>query len=98
MKSKLFILAVLLLLANAALAQSTNTIYPKAKVSFEDFKGLMGEVEAHRASRLIDLDTFLKMSREPGVIVLDSRSAFRYERIHLKGAKHLSFTDFTQDN
>ena len=72
--------------------------YPKAKVNFKDFKGLVAEVEAHRASRLVDLDTFLKMSKEPGVIILDSRSTFRFERIHLKGAKHLSFTDFTQDN
>lgn len=96
MKLTLFALLVTAVLANAAQAQSTN--YPKAKVSFEDFKGLVAEVEAHRASRLIDLNTFLKMSQEPGVIILDSRSTFRFDRLHLKGAKHLSFTDFTQDN
>ena len=72
--------------------------YPIAKVNFEDFKALVAAVEPHRAERLIDLDTFLKMSRQPGAIVLDSRSDFRYQRIHMKGAKHLSFTDFTQDN
>lgn len=72
--------------------------YPKAKVSFDDFKSITAEVEPHRAKRLVDFDTFLKMSQEPGTIVLDSRSAFRYDRIHLKGAKHLAFTDFTQNN
>ena len=71
--------------------------YPKAIVSFEDFKGLVNEVEPYRASRLVDLNTFLKMSKEPGTIILDSRSTFRFERIHVKGAKHLAFTDFTQD-
>jgi rhodanese-related sulfurtransferase len=96
MKSMLFGLSCLALLVPSAWAEGTN--YPKAKVSFEDFKGLVAEVEAHRASRLIDLNTFLKMSKEPGVIVLDSRSAFRFDRIHIKGAKHLAFTDFTQDN
>lgn len=75
-----------------------NSKYAKAKVSFEDYKALVAAVEPHRASRLIDLDQFLKMSKEPGVIILDSRSTFRFDRIHLKGAKHLSFTDFTQDN
>jgi rhodanese-related sulfurtransferase len=93
------IIAALLLsviVATAGMAQEKN--YPKAKVSFEDFKGLVAKVETHRASRLIDLNTFLKMSREPGVIILDSRSTFRFDRIHLKGAKHLAFTDFTQDN
>jgi rhodanese-related sulfurtransferase len=96
MKSILFVVSVILLASNAGLAQDTN--YPKAKVSFDDFKGLVTEVEAHRASRLIDLNTFLKMSREEGVIILDSRSDFRFDRIHLKGAKHLAFTDYTQDN
>lgn len=96
MKRMLFALSLMLMLASAAQAQTTN--YPKAKVSFVDFKGLVAEVEAHRASRLIDLNTFLKMAREPGVILLDSRSTFRYERLHVKGAKHLSFTDFTQGN
>jgi hypothetical protein len=72
--------------------------YPRAKVSFEDFKELVAAVEPHRAARLIDFATFLKKSKEAKVVILDSRSAFRYERIHLKGALHLAFTDFTQDN
>lgn len=92
------IVAALLLVAGANAARSQGTNYPKAKVSFDDFKALVAEVEPHRASRLIDLNTFLKMSKEPGVIILDTRSAFRFERIHVKGAKHLAFTDFTQDN
>lgn len=86
----------ILLVANSGLAQGLN--YPKAKVSFEDFKGLVAQVETYRASRLIDLNTFIKMSKEPGVIILDSRSDFRFDRIHVKGAKHLAFTDYTQDN
>ncbi len=96
MKSILLAVTVTLLAATAASAQDAK--YPKAKVSFQDFKGLVAEVETHRASRLIDLNTFLKMSKEEGVIILDSRSAFRFDRIHVKGAKHLAFTDFTQDN
>jgi hypothetical protein len=96
MKNLWFALVLLALVAGPGFARGAD--YPTAKVSFEDFKGLVAEVEAHRASRLLDLNAFLKMSREPGVIVLDSRSAFRYDRIHVKGAKHLAFTDFTQDN
>lgn len=96
MKSTIITAFIVVMAAGTGFPQPAN--YPKAKVSFEDFKGLVAEVETHRASRLIDLNTFLKMSQEPGVIILDSRSAFRFERIHLKGAKHLAFTDFTQDN
>lgn len=96
MKTTVMFIFATLLVSHSAFAQEKS--YPKAKVSFEDFKGLVADVESHRASRLIDLDAFLKMSKEPGVIILDSRSTFRYERIHVKGAKHLSFTDFTQSN
>lgn len=96
MKSRIVAVSVMILAATAGFAQDPK--YPKAKVSFDDFKGLVAEVETHRANRLIDLNTFLKMSKEEGVIIFDSRSDFRFDRIHLKGAKHLAFTDFTQDN
>lgn len=72
--------------------------YPKARVSYQDFKELVAEVESHRKERLLSFEQFLEMSKKPNTIILDTRSAFRYDRIHLKGAKHLSFTDFTQAN
>ncbi|MHB8881331.1 MAG: hypothetical protein ACYC69_07440 [Thermodesulfovibrionales bacterium] len=81
MKSLLLAASIVLLAGNAGFAQDGN--YPKAKVSFDDFKGLVAEVETHRASRLIDLNTFLKMSKEEGVIILDSRSDFRFDRIRM---------------
>jgi len=96
MNTKILVAFAMLLFGSAVIAQDNS--YPKAKVSFNDFKNLVAEVETHREKRLIDLNTFLKMSEEPGVIILDTRSTFRYERIHVKGAKHLSFTDFTQNN
>ena len=96
MKTKILAVSAMLLFSSVVIAQDNS--YPKAKVSFDDFKNLVAEVETHRKKRLIDLDTFLQMSKEPGVIILDTRSTFRYERIHVKGAKHLSFTDFTQNN
>ncbi|WP_291870420.1 rhodanese-like domain-containing protein [Maribacter sp.] len=72
--------------------------YPKSFTSYNDFKNLVQFVEIHREKRLINLDTFLKMSKEENVFVLDTRSEFRYKRKHLKGAIHLSFSDFTQEN
>lgn len=94
--------APFLLLLTLALALAAPRIWAqaplprKAKVSLEDFKQLLAEVEGHRARRLVGLDTFLRMSREPGVVVLDARSAQRFDRIHLQGARHLCFSDFTQ--
>ena len=93
---KLLMFSMLLFVGNAAAPEGRG--YPPAKVSFDDFSELVAAVEPHRAQRLIDLDTFLKMSREPNTIIFDSRSDFRYNRIHVKGARHLNFSDFTQDN
>lgn len=98
MKSKMIAVSIMLFLVSTGWTQIKNTPYPIAKVSFDDFKGLVAEVETHRAKRLIDLNTFLQMSQEPDVIVLDTRSTFRFNRLHIKGAKHVSFTDFTQNN
>jgi len=72
--------------------------YPTALVSYDDYKKLVADVESHRLNRLISLDTFIKMSQEENTVILDTRSEFRYNRKHLKGAKHFAFTDFTQAN
>lgn len=77
---------------------NTQNNYPKSLASYDDFKNLVTEVEEYRAKRLINLDTFLKMSKEDNVVILDTRSDFRYNRKHLKGAIHLGFSDFTQNN
>ncbi len=72
--------------------------YPKALADYNDFKELVADVEDFREDRLVSLDKFLKMSKDENTIILDTRSAFRYNRKHLKGAINLSFTDFTQSS
>lgn len=90
------LIIVFLFVSNVVLAQKPS--FPPAKVSFDDFKTLAIEVEPYRNKRLINLDTFLKMSKKENVIILDTRSNFRFNRKHLKGAVNLAFTDFTQKN
>ena len=45
--------SAMLLVAGTVLAKDKN--YPKAKVSFNDFKSLVVSVEVHREQRLVDL-------------------------------------------
>lgn len=95
-------IVLFLLLVNSTFAQNQKTDmktqqeYPKALASYDDFRGLVDEVEAYRKERLLSLNDFLKMADTKNVVVLDTRSTFRYDRKHLRGAIHLSFTDFTQ--
>ena len=93
--SLLFVLAL-----GPCIGQSTqdrnSTTYPKAEVSYNDFKELVLEVESIRAERLISLDRFLELQQDSNTIILDTRSSEKYQGKHLKGAINLPFTEFTQ--
>jgi len=78
--------------------QAQNLAFKPAKVSYSDFKNLVTEIEPYREQRLINFDTFIEMSKQKNVVILDTRSDNRYKRKHLKGVLHLAFTDFTQAN
>jgi hypothetical protein len=47
----------------------------------------------HRESRRLSEVDFIRMSREPGTIVLDARSREKFDELHVKGALNLSFPD-----
>ena len=51
------------------------------------------EAAQHRQSRRLTEDDFIRMSREPGTIVLDARSKEKYDLLHVQGAVNLSFPD-----
>ncbi len=69
-----------------------------SKVNFDDYEQLTKEVNLYRKNRLIDWATFNAYSKESNTVVLDTRSKEMYNRKHLKGAIHLNFSDFTQEN
>lgn len=66
-------------------------------IDYQGFAALVGDVEAYREKRLIDLDTFLQYAADEDTIILDSRSAQAFARGHLEGAVNLPFSDFTQE-
>lgn len=70
----------------------------KAFVSYDDFEALVKEVKAHREKRLLSVDEFAKLMNNNDVIILDTRSQAMYDEKHIKGAVHLTFADFTQEN
>ena len=89
------VFAVLPALLLAACASNPATIAetPPPPADMPGFLTVADEAAAHRESRLVDEATFLRMSREPGTIVLDARSAERYAEMHVAGAVNLSFPD-----
>lgn len=67
-------------------------------VNFDDYLRLAQEVKEYRKDRLVTLDEFNQKAQQPNVVILDTRSDSMYAAKHVKGAIHLNFSDFTQDN
>lgn len=66
-------------------------------INYSEFRKLVTELDTVREARRVSEENFLKMAAEPGTIIFDARSTDKFERIHVKGALHLAFTDFTDE-
>jgi hypothetical protein len=56
---------------------------------------ISSEAAQYREPRRVTEEEFIRMSQEPGTIILDARSKQKYEELHIKGAINLSFPDIT---
>lgn len=74
--------------------QSEESDIPNKNISYKSFLEITKEVEAYRKGRRISVDEFIKFSKEKNTLILDTRSKTNYSIIHIKGAKHLAFTEF----
>jgi Rhodanese-like domain len=79
-------------------AMATTVYFKKALVDFDAFEKIAKEAKKHRATRLVNVNEFLKMSKEEGTIILDTRSDEMYKAKHVKGAIHLNFSDFNTES
>jgi len=90
---------VLVFIAVASLVTAADTPSP-ANPAIDMDAHLRVSVEAarHRERRRLTEDEFIRMSREPGVVVLDARSREKYDELHVKGAVNLSFPDIAVES
>jgi phage shock protein E len=66
-------------------------------IDYAGFAKLTMELQPVREKSRVSEAEFIKLAAEPGTIILDARTKERFERIHIKGAKHLALTDFTAE-
>ncbi len=78
--------------APAALAAGAATVANPA-IDMQGYLILSGEAARYRETHRLSENDFVRMSREPGTIVLDARSREKYDELHVKGAVNLSFPD-----
>lgn len=87
------VLLTTLALLSPRLARSDDGPPPNPAIDMKGYLRVSLEAAQHRESRRLTEEQFLRMSREPGVIVLDARSKERYDELHVKGAINLAFPD-----
>ena len=90
---KTLLLGIILGLSHIAMAQAKPL--SNSKVDYEGFAALTAEISDYRAGRLIQIDIFNLYSKDSSTIILDTRSKAAYDEIHIAGAIHLNFSDFT---
>jgi phage shock protein E len=89
------LLLAILGLSGAASADST---IPNPRIDMNAYLKVAHEAAAHRESHRLSEDEFLRMSREPGTIVLDARSREKFDLLHIRGAINLSFPDIAVES
>ena len=80
----------------AALAETPGTFNPA--IDMAGYLEVASEAARHRQRRRVSEEEFLRLSREPGTIVLDARSRRKYDELHVAGALNLSFPDIAIDS
>lgn len=81
------------LLAFAAGAQ-TNPI-PNRLVDYNTFLANATNIGRIHDQRRVTEQQFIEMAADPGTVVFDARSDDKFKKLHIKGAKHLSFPEIT---
>ena len=59
---------------------------------------MVNQAVAHRESRRVSEDEFIRLARLPGTVVLDGRNRGKYQALHVRGAVNLSYPDFTVES
>ena len=68
---------------------------PNLLIDYAGFQKIVDTANKERESNRLTEDQFLAAMNEPGVVLLDARSASMYKLRHIKGAVSLPFTDFS---
>ena len=91
------LLAILGLGASGGSAGADSTI-PNPQIDMAAYLKVAHEAAAHRETHRVTEAEFLRMSREPGTVVLDARSREKYDLLHIRGAINLSFPDIAVES
>ncbi len=98
MKVLMQAIIVSVLLGPAAAGAQTQPVPGNPAIDMRAFLRVSLDAANARESRRISESDFIRMSRERGTIVLDARSREKFDELHVKGAKNLSFPNIAVES
>jgi hypothetical protein len=98
MRHRLLLLALAISCALTGASGQNRSAAVNPAIDMEGYLRVSAEAARHRETRLLSEEEFIRMSREPGVIILDARSRQKYDESHIKGAINLSFPDIAVES
>jgi len=70
---------------------------PNPLIDYGAFQADVQKVGELRKTRRVTEAEFIRMSANPGTVILDARSREKFELLHIRGAKNLSLPDITAE-
>ena len=67
-------------------------------IDMDGYLKVARQAAIYRETRRLTEEDFLRVSREPGTVVLDARSREKFDELHVKGALNLSFPDIAVES
>lgn len=74
----------------------THAEEPNPIINSDAFLKLATEAMNVRESRLVGEDQFIEHAQASNTVILDVRSREKFDKLHIKGAVHLNFSDFNE--
>ena len=78
-----------------AAAQPSPPPLANPQIDFDGYRALIEEVQPYRRARLVSWEAFAAAAAEPGVLILDARSAAQFAAGHIAGAVNLPLPEFS---
>lgn len=66
-------------------------------IDYDAFQSQVSVVGQIRKDHRVTEDEFIKMAEDQATVIFDARSTEKFNRLHVKGAKHLSLPDITAE-
>ena len=98
MSTRAIMLAFALLCTATLASAQQSAVALNPAIDMPGYLRVAAEAANYRERHRLSEEEFIRMSREPGTVILDARSKEKFDELHIKGALNISFPDITVDS